>query len=86
MDLTASSRRFGVEVAAGLAYAVLFGSVAIWVMRRYQTRRAVNLAKGQMDLVAFVSHELRTPLMAILSTIRVHGRDEDAARATADSR
>ena len=60
-------RRSAIELAAGLTYALLFGSVAIWVTRRDQTRRAAHLAKRHMDFVAFVSHELRTPMLAILT-------------------
>lgn len=64
---TAVSRRSAVELAAGLTYAVLFGSVAIWILQNDQMRRAVHAAKRQMDSVAFVCLELKTPLMAILS-------------------
>jgi signal transduction histidine kinase len=61
-----SSRRSELRLIGGFAFALLFGSAAIWAIERNKMRNAVHLAKLQMDFVASVSHELRTPIAAIL--------------------
>lgn len=60
--VTRSSRRSELRLIGGFAFALLFGSAAIWTIQR----STVQLAKLQMDFVASVSHELRTPIAAIL--------------------
>lgn len=51
----------------GLAFCLLFGSLAVLAVQRAQLQNERHIAKLQMDFVAAVSHELRTPIATIFS-------------------
>jgi len=64
--VTDTSRRSVLKLIGGFAFALLFGSAAVWAIQRNKMHSEMQLARLQMDFVASVSHELRTPIAAIL--------------------
>lgn len=61
------SRASMARLTAALVFGLFLGPIMIWAIQRSRVRRAMQLAKLQMDFVASVTHELRTPLTAILT-------------------
>lgn len=61
------SQRALVRLVGGLAFCLLFGSLAVLAIQKAQLLSERHIAKLQLDFVAAVSHELRTPIATIFS-------------------